>query len=86
MEKQIITKEYAQHKIDHYAATAEGEMKVGNNTMAAFYRGKSDAWTDVYNTLFPEMEKERAYPLDEEYRNNTIDSVVFIHNISHKVK
>lgn len=87
-----LTKEQVQHKIDHYSATAEGffqlmeedpENRETHFLKNQFYAGKADAWIDIYNILFPEMEKDRAYPLNEEDKRKIIESVKFIHAHSH---
>lgn len=83
MEKPKLTKEYLQQKIDHYTAvsTAHNELtkelpekRENHIAMMMFYSGKSDAYTDLYNALYPEMEAARAYPLDKQAQSSVINS------------
>lgn len=82
MTEKEITKEYLQQKIDHYTAvsTAHNELtkeqpekRENHIAMMMFYSGKSDAYTDLYNTLYPEMGGGRAYPLDLQKHREKID-------------
>lgn len=82
MEKPNLTKEYLQRKIDHYSAVSTAHMELVQEKpekrehhigMTMFYVGKRDAYADLYNTLYPEMEKERAFPLDEKKQREKID-------------
>ncbi len=84
MEKPELTKEYLQQNIDHYTAvsTAHNELtkeqqekREHHIAMMMFYAGKSDAYTDLYNALYPEMEKERAYPLNLQKHRKEIDLI-----------
>lgn len=65
-----------QKKIDHYNAISEAELKTGHVNMSWFYAGKADAFTDFYNEMFPEMEKERAYPLNVQEYEELMESVI----------
>lgn len=78
-----LTKEYLQQNIDHYTAVSiahnelmqeQPEKRENHIGMMMFYAGKSDAYTDLYNALYPEMEKRRAYPLDLQKHREKIDS------------
>ncbi|MBQ0089912.1 MAG: hypothetical protein KBT27_11350 [Prevotellaceae bacterium] len=57
-----LTKEEIQRRIDRYMESAK-EQK--DSQLAFYYSGKADAYIDLYNELYPEMEGKRAYPLNK---------------------
>ena len=83
-----LTKEYIQQLIDHYTAVSaahkelseeRSEKREHHTALMMFYHGKSDAYIDLYNSLYPEMEGERASPLDEAKCNKTKEDIKIIY-------
>jgi len=70
----LLTKEFIQKLIDHYSVNSQAHMELGHMERAQYFLGKASAYLDMYHMLFPEMEKERAYPLDIEKRRSEIES------------
>lgn len=84
-----LTKEDIQRKIDHYAAIRDAyhtmcqDLKDPDKAMRhyvkmTYYGGKSDAWTDLYNELFPEMEGERAYPFSQDDHDKVVNDTMLV--------
>lgn len=86
MSKTELTKELLQQRIDHYNAVSRAEEFIGRREMAFYYSGKSDAYVNLINELYPELEGERAYPFDEEKHQETIRQIIELHNSERKCK
>ena len=67
-----MTKEEIQKHIDAYNALREASEKQNHKRFAWFYMGKADAYIDIYNKLYPEMNGDRAFPLDEDKYNENV--------------
>lgn len=57
-----LTKEEIQRRIDIYMGLAKEQKE---SQFVFYYTGKADAYIDLYNELYPEMEGKRAYPLND---------------------
>ena len=77
-----LTKELLQERIDHYGAVSAAQRETGRNEMSFFYAGKQDAYINLINKLYPELEGERAFPLDEKKQKETIDYIVKLYKSS----
>ena len=77
-----LTKEHLQERIDHYGAVSAAQRATERNEMSFFYAGKQDAYINLINELYPELEGERAFPLDEKKQQETIDCIVGLYNSS----
>lgn len=84
-----LTKECIQKKIDHYAAfrdayhtmcqeTEDKDKTPRYHDLMMYYGGKSDAWTDLYNELFPEMDGKRAFPYSKEAHDMVVQDVIVL--------
>ena len=74
-----MTKEEIQSNIDHYHAVSDAYAELGIPKGELYFQGKADAWIDLYDKLYPEMEGERAFPLDEGLFEKTKNSVIGIY-------
>lgn len=74
-----ITKELLQERIDHYNAASQAGHKLVRTEMAWYFSGKADAYINLINELYPELEGERAFPLDKKKRQEKIESIIKLH-------
>lgn len=84
MFKTELTKELLQQRIDHYNAVSRAEELIGRREMAFYYSGKSDAYVNLINELYPELEGERAFPYDEKKQQESIRQIIELHNSARK--
>lgn len=70
-----LTKELLQERIDHYNALCQGEHIAGRARMSSFYMGKADAYINLINELYPELEGKRVFPRDVKRLTETINFV-----------